>query len=134
MKKLFLLSIAFAAITISASAQTEVAAQQVKLSKEEKAKIKAKQDEDLKMALVETGLTEDQIRQVKETLDAASKKSTELKNNTSLSEDAKADEKKKINDEKNCRLKEIMGKEKYHQWNEIRKKQKEKNSSQGAGQ
>ena len=56
-------------------------------------------------------------------LEAATEKSNELKKNTAISDESKDIMKKAINDDKNAKLKEIMG-DKYKPWNEIRKKQK----------
>ena len=131
MKKAFFFAIAIAALTITANAQTATDAPKTQLTKEEKAKIKTQKEQDLTDALNQLGLTDDQKKQVRETLEGAAKKSSELKNNTSLSEEAKAEEKKKNNDEKNEKLKAIMGKEKYSQWNAIRKQQSEKYNTAG---
>ena len=95
----------------------------VELSKEKKAELKKMKEEHLTASFTEAGLSEDQIKQAREALDAANDKSKELKANNSIGEAEKEVMKKAINDEKNAKLKEIMG-EKYKPWNEIRKKQK----------
>ena len=76
-------------------------------------------------AFKEVGLSEDQIKQVKEVNTEASKKSSEIKKDDSLSDEAKKEKNKEVNSEKAKKLKEIMGEDKYKQFNDIRKKQKE---------
>lgn len=132
MKKLILAAFSMAAFTLASTAQTAEPAKPA-MSKEEKAKMKAKQEEDLTAALKELALTEDQSKQVREILADASKKSNELKAKTGITDADRDAEKQKINDEKNGKLKELMGKEKYSQWNAIRKKQKEAMNAPAAG-
>jgi hypothetical protein len=110
------------------NAQTPVPASKEakpEMSKEEKAKQKMKQDEEMAAAFKEVGLSEDQIKQVKEVNTEASKKSSEIKKDDSLSDEAKKEKNKEVNSEKAKKLKEIMGEDKYKQFNDIRKKQKE---------
>ncbi len=123
MKKIILTAFAFVACTIAVNAQTTDAAKPA-MSKEEKAKAKAKQEEDLTATLKELALSDDQSKTVRDILADATKKSNELKAK-SLTDAEKDAEKQKINEEKNGKLKELMGKEKYSQWNAIRKRQKE---------
>lgn len=93
------------------------------LNKEKKAELKKMKEEHLTASFTEAGLSEDQVKQARAALDAAGEKGKELKANTAIADADKEVMKKAINDEKNTRLKEIMG-EKYKPWNEIRKKQK----------
>lgn len=127
MKRIFLATIAITTFTFAINAQvaTEAPAKPA-TAKEEKAKMKAKQEEELSSALNELGLTATQSQQVKDALTQASQKSTDLKAKTGMDDAAKEAEKQKINQEKNAKLKEIMGKDKFSQWNQIRKKQKER--------
>ncbi|MER3465470.1 MAG: hypothetical protein C4329_14750, partial [Chitinophagaceae bacterium] len=101
------------------------------LTKEDKAKLKEQQEKELSESLTTVGLTDKQWKQVKEALDNASKNNSELKNNTALTGEQRTEEKKKISEEKNAHLKEIMGKEKYHQWHQLRKQQKNKAAPAG---
>ncbi|MEP6675871.1 MAG: hypothetical protein ABJA78_11970 [Ferruginibacter sp.] len=132
MKRIFITVLAITAFTIASAQTTATDPAQPVLSKEakekikeEKAKTKAKQEEDLTAALKETGLTEDQTKQVRDALAEATLKSNDLKSKTGMDDAAKETEKQKINQDKNAKIKEIMGKEKYSLWNSIRKKQKE---------
>jgi len=75
--------------------------------------------------LKEVGLSEDQIQQVKLVNTEAGKKSSEIKKHDSLSDEAKKEKNKEVNAEKTKKLKEIMGADKFKQFNDIRKKQKE---------
>ena len=129
MKKLFLLPIALMVLsfTINAQSKMDTTKQKAPMSKEEKAKMKAQNEKDLTEAISQLGLNADQEKQVRDVLEDANNKSRELKKNSALSEEAKEAAKKTINDEKNGKLKDILGKDKYKQFTEIRKKQKEKN-------
>ena len=93
------------------------------LSKEKKAELKKMKEEHLTASFTEAGLSEDQVKQARAVMEAATEKSNELKKNSAISDESKDVMKKAINDDKNAKLKEIMG-EKYKSWNEIRKKQK----------
>lgn len=137
MKKLSLPALAFTAFTFVSNAQTNTAAAAAStavkptLTKEDKAKLKEQQEKELSESLTTVGLTDKQWKQVKEALDNASKNNSELKNNTALTGKQRTEEKKKISEEKNAHLKEIMGKEKYHQWHQLRKQQKDKAAPAG---
>ena len=132
MKKLIVLP--FLILTTGASfAQTaskDSVAPKKELTKEEKAAQKAKYEADLMEAYKEAELSDQQIADVKAAIGEANKKSNELKTNTVLSEDDKKAAKKVISDQKNARLKEIMGEEKYHKYDEARKRQKAANPAQ----
>jgi len=95
-----------------------------KLSKEEKAKVKAKQEEEQTALLTEAGLDADQQKKVAETLAQAKDKAGVIKKNDAIAADDKTAQLKVINEEKNAKLKEIMGEEKWKHYNELKKKQK----------
>lgn len=129
MKQLFFTVFLFAGI--SAKAQTTPAvdsaktAPKIELTKEQKALLKAKQEKDLNDALTGAGLNADEVAKAKEIITEASKKSSELKGNTKLADAEKEAAKKAITDDKNAKLKALMGADRYSTYNDIRKKQKE---------
>ncbi len=122
MKKLFLATLFVGAFAMFSFAQES----NKLLTKEEKAAVKAKKEQDLVEALEGAGLTKDQQKQVRDVLDDAAEKGKELKNDPKLTDEEKAAKKEAINSEKNDKLKAIMGADKYKIWNQIRKAQKEK--------
>ena len=129
MKRIFIALFITGAFTVTANAQQAVATapQEAKppMSKEEKAKMKQQQEDQMNATFKEIGLTDEQVKQIKEVMAVASKKSSEVKKDAALTDDAKKESLKVISTEKNEKMKEIMGKEKYKQYSEIRKKQKE---------
>ncbi|UAY52760.1 hypothetical protein [Ferruginibacter albus] len=122
MKKLLLTAIAITTLSIVTHAQD---APSNGMSKEQKAQMKAKKEQDLNDAIKELGLTDDQATQVKTVLQDAMQKSKAIKDDTSLSDADKATKKDEINNEKNDKLKQIMGADKFKQWSAIRKRQKD---------
>jgi hypothetical protein len=110
----------------AAKPATDAQAAKPAMTKQDKEKRKAQMEQELTETIKTLGLNADQEKQVREALDDANKKSSELKNNAALDEAAKMEQKKKINEEKNEKLKTIMGKDKFKQWSELRKQQKEK--------
>lgn len=122
MKKVFVTLMLLAGLSFAANAQQT---EKPQLSKEEKAKLKQKQEDELNAAFKEVGLTEEQIKQYKEVTAEANKKSNAVKADATLTDEQKEAKRKEINSEKNDKLKEIMGADKYKQFNAIRKKQKE---------
>lgn len=124
MKKIFLTAIAICAITIATNAQTTGTMP----SKEDKAKMKAQREQEVNDAIKEVGLTDDQAAKVKDVLADAAKRGSELKKDDTISEADKAAKKEEINNEKNDKLEQIMGTDKYKQWNAIRKRQKEQSN------
>ncbi len=124
MKKIILTAIAFNIFTLATQAQTPVDS---KPTKEEKAAAKARQEQQLNETLQQLGLNDDQATQVKNALNDAAQKSSALKKDTTLTDDQKAAKKTEIDTEKNDKLKQIMGADKYRQWNALRKKNKEVN-------
>jgi hypothetical protein len=123
MKKVFFITIAICAFTIVAQAQTT----DDKPTKEEKANAKAQQDQQLNDALHQIGLTDDEATQVKNILKDALQKSNQVKKDTTLNDDEKTAKKEAINNEKNDKLKQVMGADRYRQWNAVRKRNKELN-------
>ncbi|MFT3681549.1 MAG: hypothetical protein QM791_14860 [Ferruginibacter sp.] len=121
MKRLFVCCAVFLfAAAMNVTAQD---APKVELSKEKKAELKKMKEEHLTASFTEAGLSEDQVKQARTAIEAAQEKSNQLKANKELSDADRDTQKKAINDEKNAKLKEILG-DKYKPWNEIRKKQK----------
>jgi len=110
---------------IGAIAVGAVAQNGANLTKEEKAAQKVKKEADLTAALNETGLTNAQQNEVRETIKEADEKSKEIKNDDDLTDDEKAAKKEEVTNAKNDKLKQIMGADKFKVWNAIRKKQKE---------
>jgi hypothetical protein len=124
MKKISLLTIMLVLIVGNIFSQnTEVAKKEIIM--EEKVAIKAKKEADMAAAFKEVELTEDQITKYKEIQADANKKNKELAENTKLNDVEKEAAKKAISDIKNVQIKELLGTEKYKQFNSIRKKQKE---------
>ncbi len=101
-----------------------VAPQEAKpqLSKEEKAKLKEKQEADLAAAFKEAGLTDNEIKQVKEVMETYRAKRNEIKK-SSMTEEEKAKKTQEVKDEEKSKLTEIMG-SKYKLFKEAQKKQK----------
>jgi hypothetical protein len=127
MRPKLLLAIGFVVFSITAQAQTTTTDTNTPvLSKEEKAAKKLKAENDLAEAIKKLGLTAEEGGSLKKILDDAGKANYDLKARTDLTEEQKAAEKKKITDDKNEKLKTLLGAEKYRQWNAIRKEQKEK--------
>jgi len=94
-------------------------------TKDEKAAMKAKREQDLTNALTQTGLTAEQQTKVREVLSDADQKSKDLKKDATLTEDQKVAKKEELNDAKNEKLKTIMGADKFKVWKSIKKKQSE---------
>jgi hypothetical protein len=121
MKKLLLLvctMFLFAAVSNAQEAEVK------KPTKEEKQKMKQKQDEELAAAFKEAGLSDEQITKVKAVMDEANTKSKEVKADAALTEDERKTKLDAIKEEKNAKIKEIMGEEKYRAFNAAKKKQK----------
>lgn len=93
------------------------------LSKEKKAELKKLKESHLTTSFTEVGLTEEQTLKARAVIEEAMKQSNALKTDTNSSDEEKKVKKEAINDEKNNKLKEILG-DKYKPWQEIRKKQK----------
>lgn len=122
MKKLLLAcSIFLFAASITTAQEKEVA--KVELSKERKGQLKKMKEEHIIASFTEIGLKEDQAKQAREIIQAAMQKSNELKADNALTAEDKKAKKDAINDEKNEKLKELLG-DKYKPWQAIRKRQK----------
>lgn len=127
MKKILAICILLAALSINANAQQTT--EKPQMSKEEKVKMREKQEQDLQAAFKEIGLTDEQIKQCKEIIVDANKKTSEVRKDATLTDEQKETKRKEINTEKNNKLKEVMGEEKFKQFNSIRKKQKDANTA-----
>ena len=117
-------------IAVAANAQT---AEVSKADKEAKAKAKDKQNKEVDDAIKQAGFTEAEAAKFKEVSLTYNGKSTEIRKITSLSEEQKTAQLKANTDEKNVKLKEIVGEEKYRAFNKIRKAQKEAATANGSG-
>lgn len=127
MKKVFFIACSLFVFTAATNAQeaTKVVETKATPTKEERQKMKEKMEADLAAAYKEIGLTDEQVKLVKTAMDEASEKNKAIRTEAGLSDDQKKEKMKEVNDAKNARIKEIMGEEKYKQFNAIRKKQKE---------
>lgn len=124
MKKIsitILMAVLMSTVSFAQTADTTV---KKELTKEEKAALKAKSEAEVMQAYKDAGLTEAQIAACKEVVAAANQKGKELQKQTSLTDAEKAAAKKVISDEKNAKMKEIMGEEGYRKYNATRKSQK----------
>lgn len=127
MKKFFITLCSVVVVAVAANAQTtEVSKADKAAEKEAKAKAKEKQNQDIDDAIKSIGVSSDVAKSFKETMQVYATKSSEIKKNTSLSEEEKEKQLKANQDEKNAKLKEIIGEDKYKEFNKIRKAQKEK--------
>ena len=129
MKKIIFAFLAFGAFTAAQAQTASTDVTKAPLTKEQKAKQKAKKEQDLTDAIKQLGFTAEQEKGIREAFEIQSKKNELLKAKTDITEEVRAEEKKKISDEKNTKLKEIMGKDKYKEWNTLRKQQAEKMES-----
>jgi hypothetical protein len=121
MKKIFIAmfcTIAFANLSV---AQTNEAPT---MSKEEKAKQKAKQAEEMAAAYKAAGLSDEETTKIAVINDEANKKNAELRKDASLTDEARKEKIKSVNDEKMTKIKDLMGKDRYKMFSEMRKKQK----------
>ncbi len=131
MKKILMALVITGAFTTAANAQQAATAtaaapaQEAKpqMSKEEKAKQKQKMEDDLAAAFKEAGLTDNEIKLAKETMEAGRAKRNEIKKNAALSEEEKTKKTQEVKDEEKTKLSEIMG-SKYKAFKEAQKKQK----------
>jgi hypothetical protein len=122
MKRIFLIAILSATFATIDNAQS---VPELKRSKQEKAEFKNEEEQKIKDAIQQIGLTTEDSAQVEDAMKEAGKSSTELKKDPILTLDEKAIKKEEIDKLKNQKLKQIMGPDKYRQWNAIRKQQKE---------
>ncbi|MEO7310774.1 MAG: hypothetical protein ABIX01_10260 [Chitinophagaceae bacterium] len=131
MKKLVTVAFASVVFVLAGNAQPPVTTEKAPMSKEEKMKMKMKQEEELNAAFKEAGLTADQEKQVRAALDDAKQKSSAVKKDDTVKDEEKAAKIKEINDQKNAKLKELMGDDKYRLFNAAKKKQKEAAMAEG---
>jgi outer membrane cobalamin receptor len=122
MKKIFFTILSVMIISVSANAQSSDVS---KADKEAKALAKEKQNKELEDALKQAGITEAEALKFKATTQIYNAKSSEIRKNAALSEEEKATQLKANMEEKNTKLKEIVGEEKYRAYNKVRKAQKE---------
>ena len=135
MKKLLTIVCAmFVFVAISNAQTTEAKATETKSpTKEEKQKMKEKQEADLAAAFKEIGLTDEQVREIKDVMNNAAEKNKAVRTDGTLTDEQKKEKIAANNEEKNARMKVIMGEEKYKQFNDIKKKQKAASTLQPAG-
>ncbi len=122
MKKLILACTLFVFVAANVHAQDQEKPK-VELSKEKKAELKKMKEEHLTASFTEIGLKEEQAKLARGVIADAMQKSNELKADNTISDEDKKAKKDVINDEKNTKLKELLG-DKYKEWQAIRKKQK----------
>lgn len=124
MKKLLLACSLFMFAGMAVQAQDKEAPK-AELSKEKKAALKKLKEEHLNASFTEAGIKEEQAKQAKAVLEEANKRSKELRDDNALTEEQKKAKKETLNEEKNAKLKEILG-DQYKAWQAIRKQQKAK--------
>ena len=126
MKKIFFTIVSMFIIASAANAQSaDVSKVDKAAEKEAKAKAKEKQNQEIEDALKQSGITAEEAIKFKAVTQIYSAKSTEIRKNEALTEEQKAAQLKANTDEKNSKLKEIVGEEKYKAFNKVRKAQKE---------
>ena len=124
MKKIILMLMTSLMVSTITFAQTADSTQKKELTKEEKAALKAKSEAEVMQAYKDAGLSDAQIATCKDVVAAANQKSKDLQKQTALTDAEKTAAKKVISDEKNAKMKEIMGEEGYRKYNATRKSQK----------
>jgi hypothetical protein len=122
MKKLLLSCTVFLFTAANLHAQDQEKPK-VELSKEKKAELKKIKEENITASFTEIGLKEEDAKRARGIIADAMQKSNELKADNTLTEEDKKAKKEIINDEKNTKLKELLG-DKYKEWQAIRKKHK----------
>ncbi len=124
----------FVFVAFSNAQTTEAKSTESKLpSKEEKQKMKEKQEAELAAAFKEIGLTDEQVQQIKQVMDNTAEKNKRIRTDAALTDEQKKEKITANNEEKNEQIKAIMGVEKYKQFNEIKKRQKAASTLQPAG-
>lgn len=126
MKKIIITTIGVVAIGFAVQAQ-EISTQPPRkmMTKEEKEMKKIKDETDLVASFKELGLDEATQKKIREAMSEAGAKNNEIRKNDALSEEQKKTQMMDVNKTKNDKFKEILGEEKFKQWNTIRKRQKE---------
>ncbi len=126
MKKILCTVASVFVIAVSTNAQTsDVAKTTQATEKQAKQQLKQKQNQDVEKALKDAGIADDKVAQFKETTKLYGTKSTEVRKDASLTDDQRKEKLKAITQEKNAKLSEIVGADKYKEFNKIRKQQKE---------
>ena len=125
MKKIFVTLLSICLITFAATAQTpdEIKASKA-AEKEARTKQKALQAENIGKSLKEVGATEKEIATYQEVIQEASVKGSVIKKNEALPAEDKALQLKAISDEKNTKLKDLLGVDRFKAFNKLRKEQK----------
>ena len=124
MKKVLIALFFLGSFGFAANAQ-QADAVKPKMTKEEKAQQKQKDDDNKAAAYKEVGLTADQIAKVTDANTEANKQNGEIRKDATLADDAKKAKLDEISKAKNEKIKEIMGADKYKQFNAIRKQQRQ---------
>lgn len=119
MKKLILVG----SIFLFSSAVFAQDAPKKEISKEKREEIKKMKEASLNNSFSDAALTPAQIEQARAVIEMAARKTKDVKDNKAIPDDQKELKKKEINEEKNTKLKAIMG-DKFKAWDEIRRKQK----------
>ncbi len=126
MKKLLIAIVSVMIFIATATAQSgNVSKADKAAEKEAKAKLKQKQTENMEKALKEAGVSDDLAEKFKAATVEFGAKSNEVRKNTSLTEAEKEVQLKAISTEKNAKLTEIIGTDRYKAYNKIKKAQKE---------
>ena len=125
MKKIIvtLMSVCMIAFAVTAQTADETKASKV-AEKEARAKQKALQAENIEKSLKEVGATEKEIATYREVVQEASVKGSVIKKNETLPAEDKALQLKAISDEKNTKLKDLLGADRFKAFNKLRKEQK----------
>jgi hypothetical protein len=129
MKKIIFTVLSIVVFSAVSNAQTaELAApaeQKAEMSKDDKKAKKLKSEADTKEAYTAAGLTEEQMAKCNEITAESGKKSSAVRADGQKSEEERKAAGKLITDDKNAKLKDVMGADKYKLYNDARKKQKE---------
>ena len=129
MKKIIFTALSIVVFSAVSNAQTAAVAapaeQKAEMSKDEKKAKKLKSEAETKEAYTAAGLTEEQMAKCNEIASEAGKKSSAVKADGQKSEEEKKAATKAITDDKNAKLKDVMGADKYKLYSDTRKKQKE---------
>jgi hypothetical protein len=125
MKKILFTLLSVCMMAIVANAQTPELSKEAKAElKEAKAKQKQLTNDNIEKALKQVGVSDTEIATFKETLQTYSTKGNEIKKDATLSEADKEARLKANAEEKNAKLKALIGEDKYKEFNKIRKEQK----------
>lgn len=126
MKKLLVALFAFIGFSVGTQAQSLEAGQPKRqLTKEEKEMKRIKDEVNMLIAFKQIGLDEETQKKVNEVLKESNVKTGEIRRNPDMTDEAKKTAIDAANKARVEKMKEIMGAEKFAQFQEIRKKQKE---------